>query len=482
MSKGTKTPHLVIAATKDDTAFKAVALRRLDSSVELLWNKRMPADGGTWSDFAAQCGLTASANSGAQATVVGLDSTAVVFYKISAPHVGKEETAAIVRMQAESLLPLPQDQIEVAWRSAPSSNGTVDITLAAARRDYLHRFALDVRAFEPRTIVPVCEGTVRAWQELFSEREQEALVVNIGARSTQVSLVNNGQVTNAAVLDIGTDDLGTTDSDSASSSGFTALIERFEHDVRTVLDSFGWKEAAPWPLFVLSDGSDTIKTVIAFLNAAGLNAKASLPQAQALRLPPDIGTADIYEYRAPLGLALMQLDAPPKGLDLLERIADAREQEKVKSARYSTALAAGVAVVMLVVLIATAYFVDVASEKHLTALVNQPAFKQARERQTLLKTVARRRPDMLALLTELDAGENSGVILDEFHFRKGQLASIIGQADNTEKMWEYQGNLLNRKDLTDVEISNATPDSKTKKIKFTMVFHYKNFTKKGASL
>ena len=156
MSKGTKTPRVVVAATKDDTAFRAVALRRQDGSVELLWSESMPADGGTWGDFAARCSLATDSHSGV--AVVGLDSTAVVFYRISAPHVGKEETAAIVKMQAESLLPLPEDQIEVAWRSRPSSNGTVDVTMAAARRDHLSRLAEDVRAFDPQTVVPACEG------------------------------------------------------------------------------------------------------------------------------------------------------------------------------------------------------------------------------------------------------------------------------------------------------------------------------------
>ncbi len=477
MSKGTKTPHVVIAATKDDTAFKAVALRRQDGSVELLWSKCMQADDGTWGDFATQCRLAADSGSGARATVVGIDSTAVAFYRISAPHVGKEETAAMVRMQAESLLPLPEDQIEVAWRSTPSSNGTVDVTMAAARRDYLRRFAEDVRAFDPQTVVPACEGTVRAWQELFSGRERRALILSLGVRSTQVSLVADGLVTGAAVLDTGTNDLV-----GAVSSEFTAEMERFAQDVQAVLDSFAWKDPVSCPMFVLSDGSEAVDSIITSLNTAGMNAQASLPQAQALHVPPGFGAKDIYEYRVPLGLALMRLDTPAAGLNLLERISEAREQQKAKSAWYSTTLAVAIAAVMLVALIVVAYVVDVASEKRLTALVSQDVFEQARQRQTLLKTVARHRPDLLGLLTELSEGENNGIVLDDFQFKKGQLAAITGRADNMEQMWKYQANLRDRKNIKDVDISNATQDRKAKKIKFTMIFHYKNFTKKGASL
>jgi hypothetical protein len=213
-----------------------------------------------------------------------------------------------------------------------------------------------------------------------------------------------------------------------------------------------------------------------------MKAKTSLPAGQTLRLPAEFGTRDIYEYRVPLGLALMQLDTPPGGLDLLERMTEVQEQEKVKSGRRSTTLAAALAVFMLLVLIVAAYFIDVASEKRLTALVNQPTFKNAAERQKLLKTMARNRPDILGLLTAINAGENKGIVLDEFHFKKGQLISITGQADNMEQMWKYEASLAGHKDLRDVETPTHTQDSKTKKIKFTMVFHYKNFTKKGESL
>jgi Tfp pilus assembly protein PilN len=140
------------------------------------------------------------------------------------------------------------------------------------------------------------------------------------------------------------------------------------------------------------------------------------------------------------------------------------------------------AAVMLVALIAVAYAVDVASEKRLRSLVDQPQFEQFREQQKLLKIVARHRPDMLELLTDINSGETGGVILDSLSFKKGQKVTIMGQADNEERLWAFQENLRGRKGLADVQISAAIPDKKTKKIKFTMNFHYRQFTKKEAVL
>ncbi len=126
MSKGEKTPHVVIAAAKDDGQFKAVEVRKQETALEVLWTKSLPAGDQTWTAFAAACGLAAGSDGHDKAlrrhasSVVGLDSTGVAFYRVTAPAVESQEMASIVRMQAESLLPLPPDQIEVAWRTTPS--------------------------------------------------------------------------------------------------------------------------------------------------------------------------------------------------------------------------------------------------------------------------------------------------------------------------------------------------------------------------
>ena len=252
--------------------------------------------------------------------------------------------------------------------------------------------------------------------------------------------------------------------------------------MRTVLTAFGWVEAAPWPLFALSDGQDGIDRIAEALGEAGIKSQVSVPRPQALGMPVGLRQADLHLYREPLGLGLMTLDAPATGLDLFGSIRKAERQKKARSTRYSTTLAAILAVFMLAAFLGTSYAVDVLSEKRLTALVNRPEFKLASERQALLRTVARYRPDLLGLLTDIHTGENDGVILESVHFKKGQAVTVTGQSDNQEQMWKFQANLLGHKNIKDVDISSTSTDSKTKKIKFTMVFHYKNFTSKGAAL
>jgi Tfp pilus assembly protein PilN len=262
----------------------------------------------------------------------------------------------------------------------------------------------------------------------------------------------------------------------------TDVSERFAQDIRMILDPFGWDVSAVWPILVLSDGSETINRVVASLNASDLLARASLPCPANIKTPPDFDAGDVYQYRTALGLALLAMKEPAERLDLFAGIVQGQTETKGKRARYSVILAAAVAAIMLVALVVTSYAVDKARDSHYRKLLAQTDLEQARQRQSLMKTVAQHRPDLLQLLTDINSGQNPGVVLDSLHFKKGQAATLTGQTDNEEQLWKFQGNLRGRKGLDDVEISNVSQDAKTKKVKFTITFQYRSFTKKGAVL
>jgi hypothetical protein len=485
MNRSPKTSRPVIAVVKDDADFRAVEVRSQDGVTEIVWAKALTDEGRTWSDFAAQCGFGDDLDGRGRAapkdatTVVGLDSTAVAFYRIAAPAVDKEETAAIVRMQAESLLPLPPEQIEVAWRTLASTDGKVDVTIAAARNDHLERFADSVRDFQPHHILLSCEGTAQAWQWLFAGRERRAVVVSLGRCSTQVCLVQAGRLVHAAVIDTGLNDLA---DDSRETARAEERMERFVVDVRTILDCFGGETTTVWPIFILSDGSALFGRLAASLNAAGLRAIACMPDAPDLTTPPDFQTRDLYEYRTALGLALLAAQEPAEHLDLFTGILQDRTQTTAGRRRLPLVLAAAAAAVMLALLIATSYAVDKARDARYNELLAQTDLGRAKQQQSLLKTVAQHRPDLLQLFADISRGPSAGVVLDSFHFKKGQPVTMTGQADTEEQMWKLQENLRTRKGLEDVQISSASQDTKTKKVKFTITFQYKGFTKKGAVL
>lgn len=477
MNKGPKTPRSVIAAVKDDTQFKAVELRALDGDVEILWAKSMPADGHSWSDFAVECGLASGVETRGKSlrkdvtSVVGLDATAVAFYRIVAPAVNEEETAAIVRMQVESLLPLPPEQIEVAWRTMPSTDGKMAVTMAAARCDHLERFVDNTRDFRPRNILLSCEGAARVWQNLFTEQEPQAAVLSIGEQNTQICLVQAGRVVHAAVMDVG-----------MSALAGAEAAERFALDIRTILDSFGGEVSSLWPVFVLSDGSGEIAQVTASLNVTGLTARTSLSSTDGVKVPRDFEREDVYRYRTPIGLALLALGEPSERLDLFKGILEDQVDVSAKRSRRTILVAGFLAALMLIALIATSYVVDKSRDSRYKKLLAQTDLGKARQRQELVKTIAQNRPDLLQLLMDINTGQNPGIVLDSLHFKKGQPVSLVGQADSQEQLWSFQKNLRARKGIEGPEISNVSQDTKTKKVRFTITFHYKGYTKKNAVL
>jgi Tfp pilus assembly protein PilN len=117
-------------------------------------------------------------------------------------------------------------------------------------------------------------------------------------------------------------------------------------------------------------------------------------------------------------------------------------------------------------------------------LAARPDFEAERQRQTMLKTVARHRPDMLQLLADINTGPNDGIVLDSLHFKKGTTMTITGQAGSMEQLWKFEANLRGQKSkgFETVNIANQAADPKTKKIKFTITFNYKGFSKKDAVL
>ncbi|MHC4243902.1 MAG: hypothetical protein ACYSU4_15975, partial [Planctomycetota bacterium] len=105
-----KTLHSVIAIAQEEGKLRAIKLQRQSGATNILWTKSSEDDTADWRAFAAKCGLSSelmgqrSPNS-SKAVVVGFNSAGVAFYRITVPAVGEEETASIVKLQAETRMP-----------------------------------------------------------------------------------------------------------------------------------------------------------------------------------------------------------------------------------------------------------------------------------------------------------------------------------------------------------------------------------------
>ncbi len=479
-----RTQRSVVAIAQEESKLKAIELREQKGGLRVLWTKSSEDTDTDWRVFAAECGLSVepTAHTDAdsnRAVVVGFNSAGVAFYRISVPAVGEEETASIVKFQAETRLPLPVEQMQLAWRADQMQNGQVGVIVAAARKKLLQGFVEDVRSFEPTKILLDCEGVVKAWKAFFSGDKKHAVVVSMAARNTQVCLAEDGRLSNAMVLDIGMEDLTAENEEEQ-----TQTCERFVQDMRSVLELFGYAEQAELPVFVLSDGDAAHVSIVSSLRSAGLNARVALPDVKDLRVPKEIGVEGIYKYRVPIGLGLMALEASEDELNIFEHLYSPAGKQEKKHWLYSPKVTCGIAAVMLLLSVVVLYAVDMASpgaienaiEKGLKTSGSEADINLLMQRQKLIKTVAQQRPDLLNLLGQVNASGERGIKLESFHFKKGQPVTITGQADVNEQLYKFEKSLQDRKSIKSVK-TNPSRDAKTKKIKFSITFHYKSFTR-----
>ncbi|MCH7556468.1 MAG: PilN domain-containing protein [Planctomycetes bacterium] len=475
------TQRSVVAIAQEESKLKAIELREQKGILKVLWTKSSEDTDTDWRVFAAECGLSVdpTTHTGAddnKAIVVGFNSAGVVFYRMSIPAVGEEETASIVKLQAETRLPLPVEQMELAWRADQMQNGQVGIIVAAARKKLLQGFVENVRSFEPTKILLDCEGIVKAWKAFFSGDKKHAVVVSIAARNTQVCLAEDGRLSNAMVLDIGMEDLAAKGEDEQMQT-----CERFVQDMRSVLELFGYAEQAELPVFVLSDGDAAHVSIVSSLRSAGLNARVALPDVKDSRVPKEIGVEGIYEYRVPIGLGLMALEASEEELNIFEHLYSPASKKEKKHWLYSPKVACVIAAVMLVLSTVVFCSVDMASpgaiEKRLSTSGSEADINLLMQRQKLIKTVAQQRPDLLNLLGQVNASGERGIKLESFHFKKGQPVTITGHASSNDQLYKFEKSLEDRSSIKNVK-RTSSPDAKTKKVKFSITFHYKSFTRR----
>ena len=500
----TVTRASVVVVSREENKLRGVELRKQGEVFEVLWTKGGEASEMELGTFVAECNLSSgrtvkTGSSDDRTVAFGFDSAGVIFYRIGVPAVKKEELAAIVKLQAEARLPLPAEQMEVAWRAGEVRDGQVDVTIAAARRDHLRKFVEDVRGFEPARIMLDCEGIVKAWGEFFSGDEKAAVVVNIRSRNTQICLAEQGKLVNAVSLDMGMEDFsagqGSAPLETGKEKGFdselgrTALTgsaeqmeiaERFVQDMRSVLELFGCADTDEPPVFVLSDGGIAIEEIVSYLESAGFNVRVAVPQMGKLRGGVELSVEDIYQYRVPIGLAAMVFEAPAEELNVFAGLYRPKAEKEKRRWLRSPKVAGAITVVMLMLLVTVLYAVDAVNEKRLTRLVAKVDVGQFTQRQKLLKSVALQRPDLLRLLTEMNSTEHEGIVLSSVHFKKGNPVTVKGQAKSEEQVWKFQKSLNSKKGIRNALIENITP--KDDKRDFSITFHYGRFSKKKSRL
>jgi len=465
----------VIAITRDGPEYKAVQLNRRGHDFELLNFQSAPTDRHTWHSFVTAMSPPDRAD-GDVDLVIGFDASSVAFYRLNLPPVAPHEVAALVKPQAETLLPLPIDQMELAWRADEPLPDHVPVTIAAARTEQLGGFCSEVQSCRPTAILLPAEAIVKAWTQLFPTAADTAVIVHIAASHTHICLAQQRRLALALTSDVTGKDL------AAGSPDFPQAAERLTQDIYSLQRRLADPAVAGAPVYVLSDATDALAAVTDHMHEAGLNASQLPISSAGLKHNSDISDARIFQLLVPIGLAMIALDQPDRRLNLFARWYDPARRDRKLRRLWPLKFTAPLAGVLALTALLLFYAGDVARlhrlDERLAALPGAPSIARLLRTDKIKKAIALQRPDILDLISTVHACGPDGVMLDAITFKRGQPVNILGHTKDKNKIYQFQEKLQQHADIKTVRVPNRTFDAKKKETSFTLTFEYRDFCRK----
>jgi len=407
--------------------------------------------------------------------VAGLNSVGVAFYRMILPKVGSPETEAMVRMQAETRLPLDVDQMGLDWKTIDCSD--VERTAAVAAMKRQCPGVAEAAALEPDHIVLEADALIQMWRWACAPKTSDAILMSCCEHHTVVCCVRDTRLIHASVLDLGLDDLSPPDTAFEAMSPLNSgPVDQFIQDLQGVMQMYQKDLPDCVALTLLSDGSERLQVIVRTMTQAGLDVGEAIPSEAAFSGRMTFGVAELYAWRVPIGLALCVLNESPTHYQLFRDLCGKQEKKNASMVR---PIAACVAAVVAVCLMTWAlYTMDMRRHRQLLDSTSAPEVAQFQKEKMYQKLVARQRADVLELINVVTSKEHKGIVLDTFTYKRGQPLKIAGRADKPGPWYDYEEALTNLKGVSQPKRDNLVADEKAKKVKFGMSFHYKTYTKK----
>ncbi len=452
-----------VAFTKTaDGMCRGVRLETTSSGVKLIW--KHSCESSSLDESLSSAGLSR----GKTHTVLGIDPAGVGFYNIEIPQVPEAQLDSIVKMQAETILPLPLDQMEIAYHCGRVIAGNCRVTIAAGRSAQLKNEVAFAKECKAANIVLSSEAMAKAFDTLFNINQKKYIVLNMRGSNTQILLCEDGKLVHTARLDIGIEDINDVEQQCG---------ERFIYELRNILEMLNADKQDKTMIYVFSRSKLLTGDIVAGLNDVQISSEAAELNHDAITAKTDLTDEEVFEYLEPVGCALLAIDGEKPPLNLFSDLYNLNKKKKKKKTSSLTSLLRAAAV-FLVMLIATFFTFTYLNKIELAKYDNGDLDKLVAE-QKVRKLIAQQRPDIINLYTQLNEKAPGGMKLDIILFKKGEKVTISSHASSQDKIIEIENFLSSKKDFSDVTRQNPTYDAKTKKYAFKINFHYKNWTRKS---
>lgn len=441
----------VIALCQDGDVIKAARISMYGNSFAADWHKDL---GRSWP------GVKDIAGSEDEIVhvVAAFDSSCVGFYNISIPDVEKNKLSSIVKVQAESLLPMAAEDMCYAWRKNGREQNKLKITIAAGNRKKIEYFAdlaakgsIDSIVLDYESIAEYASFCLRGKCENF-------IVITFAEYSARLCLVERGELIDAYTVE--------ADFDNPVLMG---------HEIFQCIENFGL-QYKKLPAYIIAE-EQKAHNLIEYLTSMEINA-AKLADANIN------GFEKIDDQtRRIIGSALLVFDERKQPLNLFEgRLAEKKDSQEKKPA-FSLKWAA-IAFAAAIILLAIIYpAMDISASGNIEKLMNEQidgqSFKGFMANTQIRKEIGAKRVDMPELFEKIKKALPPGMMIDEFTFKTGQPIKIRGFCPNYDMLYKFQQGLSDLQGVKNVNILSPRMDQKSNRLEYSIVFDYKDFTRKA---
>lgn len=429
-----------------------------------------------------------------QAVVTCIDRSVATVRTLTVPPASGEELSRIVRYEAESHIPFAIDSAELAHLTLPSANGEARVLITACpRAGVQERRALLKSAGLGATEVSV--STLATLSSLLqidpALGEQTALIADIGADVTEVTVARHGEPVASFTVAIGgraltsavADDLGVELAEAERqkcSRGFAltapgssggplervaAWRERLHVGLRRAIESQASANSAnPVEAIVLLGGGSLTPGLAEGLAQALLLPVRYADPAGAVGFTPSGGSS--VQFATALGLALQGLGLARYEMDLTPR--EVLERRRARSSQSAWTVAAVAFGLVLALASGFQFARERQSHKRLTAAVAQweqtaktaESFKlseqEAQALQGILANAQDPSNDVLGLLAYLSQRLPAEVRLKDMTFARDDSLVVKGEALDNAAISESQKKLEKDGHFADVVLTHST--------------------------
>jgi hypothetical protein len=409
---------------------------------------------------------------------VCFDGRNAAFYRVNIPVTDNQQLESIIKIRAESLLPIDSSKMRFSWRCDREIASSRNITIAAGSRNIIDGFAASVSDLKPDRITVDHEAMVAAFEKYTEDLPPRYILTFFSKNCTKVCAVEAGLLVNAITIDTGTDNLFEDEQTIANTA------EMFTQDICSGIDYFG-PDFASVQAFILCPNHELGGKLSEFLAQTGLNTQ--LPKILITKLIDDqsVTPEQFIEWLPLLGTALLNETADENQLNLFEQVYLEKARESALRGTVIAKRTSIAAVVIILLILLGVFIVDYAQLWYLKDKLayESQGINVARliKRHRTHRQIASARPDMIELLSIIAEAAPSAMVIDNINYRRGQAVTISGQVPNHQTLEQFHKALREHKDVKDAQVGPATKSKNDKKLNFSVTFGYKNFTTKRRS-